>query len=1201
MFVRACVPSHGLRRCVPILLVFFFFFSDCGGLISTTCCREQSKVAKSAVPAVASPNVATKKPFKSAKVAGAIVGVVTIGAPLSSTRPGTVPASRREKTRRSEAAGSHGDARRDSFASSFGTHRKQSIRTRTGRERRREPERVKRGTRGHNREEGTRGEKKGCQHRIKGRLTRRKNRRDIEHVEQSVLEDRSLEMTGGTANGTGYDLDYRWSAWSAFTACSRSCGIGVKSRHRTCYKFGSVSIQVSGHRCRGNTEQYVTCNTQRCPPGSRNFRELQCAFFNGQPYAGHKRKWRPARAAPSTAFWNTSSFNPCALVCAPENMNWLVVKFSRVVVDGTSCGPNSICTAGKCIPVGCDNKLYSYATPDWCGVCGGDNSTCYWEKGIITRNISAGYQELLRLPKSARHIKIVERGQNNVVLALRNERGQYVLNGGINTKYPSVTKLVSGTIFYYHHAVYNVKGLETLHAEGPINSSLTVVSLTPEKNTIIRLKFEYILPAKNTTFHHNEGEHEYENLDASESSDPTYAWQTLLYSQVLFGHIPSSLRNTLLSSTEQTPTTPQSPIPIPEVLPPPLLYPSQAHELYQRAYRTKDAQHMSNPSRRQLPSPAIGPPERKVESQAVAGPHRREQEAWNEQSGHVILRQESADYYRKLNENHDDLVTRKPHLQWPSVTTHSSTSNKRESRKHIFVRIIAPSMSPRRSNEGGIPSRPGERSRSESEDVMEVGIVGRQSEMSTVDVGEETVSALRNQTERNFQIQKKGFPIFLSAITRIKDELDEYHIHDKRYTKKINTSSPDQNAVTTVGKSLLYSWRANVISPCSLTCDAGVQFTFFSCYNILAEKVDDKLCTGQPQPDPSYHECTRTQCQARWVAGLWSVCSRSCDLGEQFRSVRCWRMLAPGFDSSVHDYLCPPEERPISIRKCNKIPCGPQWEMSPWSECSSLCGFGIQRRHVQCNAGEEHLCGRSTKPSAQKSCFHPPCVNTWHVSEWSQCNGPCGRGIQRRDVMCISREGKRTDVRYCDKNTRPLTVQGCGSAPYCASMWVPQAYEVCSASCGVGQVTRKVVCGKVVNHSFQLQSDAHCRHKPRPKSSTPCRSTTCGPQWYVTEWSTCSKTCGRNAVRVRETTCYYEGVSSHKCKPSLKPATVDRCAETKCPEQDDDCDDDDSVNCELVKEINHCQNSFYKKACCKTCQDQAENEDKKNDGEGYTE
>lgn len=50
-------------------------------------------------------------------------------------------------------------------------------------------------------------------------------------------------------------------------------------------------------------------------------------------------------------------------------------------------------------------------------------------------------------------------------------------------------------------------------------------------------------------------------------------------------------------------------------------------------------------------------------------------------------------------------------------------------------------------------------------------------------------------------------------------------------------------------------------------------------------------------------------------------------------------------------------------------------------------------------------------------------------------------------------------------------------------------------------MTRKVVCGKVVNHSFQLQSDAHCRHKPRPKSSTPCRSKTCGPQWYVTEWS----------------------------------------------------------------------------------------------------
>lgn len=1181
VFLCACLPSHGLRRCLPILLLLFF--SDCGGLASATCCRKRLQVAPAAVSPVVRPNVA-KKPSGSAKV---------VAAAINSTRLGTTVTSR--ETRRSPAAESPGDAEQDldrdvlvsddPYVTSGG--KKRESRIRTARERKLEKQ------------------EPDEWHRLKGKSIR--GEQTFQRLEKNETSwDKSLEWTGEAVNGTGYNLDYRWSAWSAFTACSRSCGIGVKSRHRTCYKFGSISVQVGGERCRGNTEHYVTCNTQPCPPGSRDFRELQCAFFNGQPYAGHERKWRPARAAPSTALWNTTPLNPCALVCAPEKMNWLVVKFSRAVVDGTSCGPRSICTAGKCIPVGCDNKLYSHATPDWCGVCGGDNSTCYWEKGILTRNISAGYHELLHLPKSARHIKIVERGQNNVVLALRDESGQYLLNGDINTKYPSVTKLVSGAIFYYHHAVYNVKGLETLHAEGPINSSLAVVSFTPEKKTVIRLKFEYVLPIINNTFHQKKQEKEYEALNAPGNSEPTYSWQTLLYSQVLFGHIPSSLRNQLLSSTEQSPTTPPAPMPMHEVAPPPFRFSSPYGKTVDRTSQGKDSRVLVRPeissSKRQLPPPAMPTPEKKMESLAVDGPYRGEKNGRNLNKGVSLWKQEPSDYYRRFPETHKGIVTHTPHIPFtsarsPAVTTpRASIKKQRESRKHIFVRIVAPSVSSTTNwrNEGRRSSSP--KGRSSEEDSV--------SRQPKIESEEDRVQIERNQTVRNFQIQKKGFPIFLSAITRIQDDLDEYQTQDTRYTNRINTTSPDYNAVKTVGKSLLFSWRANVITPCSLTCDTGVQFTFFSCYNILAEKVDDKFCNGQPQPDPSYHECTRNQCQARWVTGLWSVCSRSCDLGEQFRSVRCWRMLAPGFDSSVHDYLCPPEETPISTRKCNEIPCGPQWEMSPWSECSSLCGFGIQRRHVQCNAGEEHLCGRSFRPPSQKSCFHPPCVNTWHVSEWTQCNGPCGRGIQRRDVMCINREGKRTDVRYCDKNTRPLTVQGCGSAPYCSSMWVPQAYEVCSASCGVGLVTRKVVCGKVVNHSFQLQSDAHCRHKPRPKSSTPCRSKTCGPQWYVTEWSKCSKTCGRNALRVRETTCYFEGVRSNKCKPAQKPATIDRCAETKCPENDDNCKDDEAVNCQLVKEINHCHNSYYKKACCRTCRDEeqvdAEHHDT-DDGDGYTE
>ena len=38
--------------------------------------------------------------------------------------------------------------------------------------------------------------------------------------------------------------------------------------------------------------------------------------------------------------------------------------------------PGDICVRGVCVRVGCDNKLWSQARVDKCGVCKGDGSTC---------------------------------------------------------------------------------------------------------------------------------------------------------------------------------------------------------------------------------------------------------------------------------------------------------------------------------------------------------------------------------------------------------------------------------------------------------------------------------------------------------------------------------------------------------------------------------------------------------------------------------------------------------------------------------------------------------------------------------------------------------------------------------------------------------------------------------------------------------
>lgn len=85
--------------------------------------------------------------------------------------------------------------------------------------------------------------------------------------------------------------------------------------------------------------------------------------------------------------------------------------------------------------------------------------------------------------------------------------------------------------------------------------------------------------------------------------------------------------------------------------------------------------------------------------------------------------------------------------------------------------------------------------------------------------------------------------------------------------------------------------------------------------------------------------------RGRWETSSWSECSRTCGEGYQFRIVRCWKMLSPGFDSSVYSDLCEAAEavRPEERKTCRNPACGPQWEMSEWSEVSA-CAAGARAR-----------------------------------------------------------------------------------------------------------------------------------------------------------------------------------------------------------------------------------------------------------------
>ena len=65
---------------------------------------------------------------------------------------------------------------------------------------------------------------------------------------------------------------------------------------------------------------------------------------------------------------------------------------------------------------------------------------------------------------------------------------------------------------------------------------------------------------------------------------------------------------------------------------------------------------------------------------------------------------------------------------------------------------------------------------------------------------------------------------------------------------------------------------------------------------------------------------------------MWSRCSVSCGEGRRFRTVRCWRMMASGLDSTVMERMCEDLEKPPELTLCQEVDCGPMWQTSEWGQ-----------------------------------------------------------------------------------------------------------------------------------------------------------------------------------------------------------------------------------------------------------------------------
>nr|XP_014346581.1 PREDICTED: papilin [Latimeria chalumnae] len=271
----------------------------------------------------------------------------------------------------------------------------------------------------------------------------------------------------------------QWSPWGNWGDCSRTCGGGVTFRERRCYSQRTDG----GSSCVGPSKTYRSCNIQDCPEGSRDFREEQCAQFDGTEFQGKRYKWLPYYGAP----------NKCELNCIPKGENFYY-RHREAVTDGTPCEPGKkdICVDGVCKSIGCDNMMESSQKEDKCLECGGDGRRCYIVQGTFDAvDLPKGYNQIFIIPVGATSIHIREVMPTRNFLAIKNVRGEYYLNGHWTIDFSRALHIAS-TVIHYDRGAEGDLAPELVHGRGPTTEPLVIELIGQEPNRGIA--YEYYLP-----------------------------------------------------------------------------------------------------------------------------------------------------------------------------------------------------------------------------------------------------------------------------------------------------------------------------------------------------------------------------------------------------------------------------------------------------------------------------------------------------------------------------------------------------------------------------------------------------------------------------------------------------------------------------------------------------------------------------------
>ncbi|XP_044599577.1 ADAMTS-like protein 4 [Cotesia glomerata] len=427
-----------------------------------------------------------------------------------------------------------------------------------------------------------------------------------------------------------------------------------------------------------------------------------------------------------------------------------------------------------------------------------------------------------------------------------------------------------------------------------------------------------------------------------------------------------------------------------------------------------------------------------------------------------------------------------------------------------------------------------------------------------------------------------------------------------------NINVVSQSEIKPKKKKRKFAWKVMGLSSCSKTCGGGVQSTIIKCVREDKDNVvPDRRCRKfEKPPAPPPLQCNDRPCPPRWRADAWSKCSTSCGTGVKTRRLECIQDLNSKITMRVAAGACSQPPDLSTVGSCEGPPCPnnqiPQvrqmetldvsagipgrWEVGPWGPCSSKCGKGSMNRTVVCITSGEP-CPVSARPIDERACeasceTHPQHESMWLYTEWtSKCPAECEREMETRRIAC----GGANEL-FCDSTKRPATERRCSfnETRSCGARWFTGPWSLCSVACGEGIARREVICIGNSSGESKILTESNCS-STRPPAEQVCRMPQCPPEWFTSDWSMCTVSCG-GGTQERVVRCLDQGLSSScdtKIKPEdRRPCNVDPCKDVslahKTPKKvhlANECVDK-YPNCMLVVKAGLCRYKYYKHSCC---------------------